>query len=89
MYDDNLPPPANIVSPGVFKYVFKIPKNSLAEGHYKIKFDVGIHLVKKIANEDSDLNFSLLNISGNGRRYIINEEIRGRSSLFRPSWIIN
>jgi len=73
--------------PGSFKKKFKIPSNTLAEGNYKVRFDVGIHLFKKIIDSECDLDFSLINTVGNGRRFIVDNGIRGRSSIFRPDWI--
>jgi lipopolysaccharide transport system ATP-binding protein len=69
---------------GHFIKSFKIPANTLAEGRYRIQFDVGIHNVERIINDECDLFFTLENSSGIGRNYLISG--RGRHSLIRPKW---
>ena len=71
---------------GHFTKSFKIPANTLAEGRYRIQFDVGIHNVQRIINDECDLFFTLENSSGIGRNYLTSG--RGRHSLIRPKWII-
>lgn len=72
---------------GVFIKKFRIPSNTLAEGKYTIQFDVGIHNVKRIINDECNLSFSLININGIGRKYLIGNQ-RGKSSLIRADWSI-
>jgi lipopolysaccharide transport system ATP-binding protein len=74
-------------SPGRFIKKFKIPSNTLAEGKYTIQFDVGIHNIKRIINDECNLSFSLVNINGIGRKYLIGNQ-RGKSSLIRANWSI-
>lgn len=74
-------------SPGKFVKKFKIPSNTLAEGKYKVQFDVGIHNIKRIINDECDLTFSLVNLNGIGRKYLIGNQ-RGKSSLIRANWSI-
>lgn len=72
---------------GKFVKKFKIPANTLAEGNYSLQFDVGIHNVKRIINDECNLSFSLININGIGRKYLIGNQ-RGKSSLIRADWSI-
>ena len=74
-------------TPGFFLKKFKIPSNTLAEGKYTIQFDVGIHNIKRIINDECNLSFSLVNINGIGRKYLIGNQ-RGKSSLIRANWTI-
>ena len=63
----------------------KIPANTLAQGAYRVQFDFGIHNQKLIIqNKECDLEFSLENIAGLGRKYLIDN--KGFKSLFRPGW---
>ena len=71
--------------PGKFTKRFVIPANTLAQGSYRIQFDVGIHNQKLIVvNKECDLEFSLENIAGFGRKYLVDQ--KGFRSLFRPGW---
>jgi len=88
LFDDDQSPPVSEVKPGLFRKRFKIPANSLAEGEYKIQFDIGIHMLKRIVNNECNLAFTLVNVSGNGRRFTVNYGTRGRSSILRPSWYV-
>jgi lipopolysaccharide transport system ATP-binding protein len=71
--------------PGKFTKRFIIPANTLAQGSYRVQFDVGIHNLKVIVlNKECDLEFSLENIGGFGRKYLVDH--KGFKSLFRPGW---
>jgi lipopolysaccharide transport system ATP-binding protein len=71
--------------PGKFIKRFVIPANTLAHGSYRIQFDFGIHNLKLIVqNKECDLEFSVENIAGLGRKYLIDQ--KGFRSLFRPDW---
>jgi lipopolysaccharide transport system ATP-binding protein len=72
---------------GKFTKTFKIPADTLAEGNYRIQFDVGIHNKEKIIDEECDLSFSLVNINGLGRKFLIGAS-KGRTSLFRTDWVV-
>lgn len=87
LFDDDFTIPPELIKPGKFRKVFKIPANTLAEGNYRIQFDVGIHNVKRIIESECNLSFNLLNINGIGRRYVVKEG-KGRSSLLRPNWAV-
>ena len=70
---------------GKFKKQFIIPANTLAQGSYRVQFDFGIHNLKLIVqNKECDLEFSMENISGLGRKYLIDQ--KGFRSLLRPGW---
>jgi lipopolysaccharide transport system ATP-binding protein len=71
-----------------FKKVFRIPANTLAEGNYKIAFDIGIHKKMKLVENQCDLSFSLVNINGLGRKYLVSDT-KGYSSLIRSNWAVN
>ena len=88
LYDDNEPPPTALVNKGRMSKVFKIPSNTLAQGKYRIEFDIGIHMRKKIIDKEGELEFSLQRIKGVGQRFIT-PAIRGRNSLFRPNAFLN
>ena len=88
LYDDDKKPPCEIVLPGKLIKKFLIPSNTLAQGLYRIEFDVGIHLKKRIAFSVGDLSFKVENISGLGSRFPV-PEWRGKYSLFRPNWQVN
>jgi len=71
--------------PGKFLRRFIIPANTLAQGSYRVQFDFGIHNLKLIVqNKDCDLEFSVENIAGLGRKYLIDQ--KGFRSLFRAGW---
>jgi lipopolysaccharide transport system ATP-binding protein len=71
-----------------FKKRFKIPANTLAEGSYRIAFDFGIHNKAPIINDNRcDLSFSLININGLGRKYLVSST-KGFSSLIRADWAV-
>ncbi|MGI4751211.1 MAG: ABC transporter ATP-binding protein [Janthinobacterium lividum] len=70
-----------------FKKTFKIPANTLAEGDYKIQFDVGIHNKEKIIDNECNLSFSLGNINGLGRKFLLGSR-KGKTSLIRTNWQI-
>src|SRR6185312_5000392 len=77
----------NTVVPGKFIKKFRIPANTLADGIYRIQFDVGIHMKKRIVDTECDLSFTLTNISGIGRKFGV-PQVRGRTSLIRTKWAI-
>ena len=70
---------------GKFVKRFIIPPNTLAQGSYRIQFDIGIHTLRLIVPYGvCDVEFSVENIAGLGRKYLIDQ--KGFRSLFRPSW---
>jgi len=70
--------------PGTFRKKFIIPANTLASGTYRIQLDAGIHNQKRIINNECDLEFTVENIAGIGRKYLT--DAKGFKSLFRPGW---
>jgi len=85
LFDDEeygLPP---TMQPGKFKKTFVIPANTLAKGTYQLLFDVGIHNQQRIINEEGSLQFTIDNVDGRGRRFMV-PDMRGRVSLLRPNW---
>ncbi len=86
LYDDRQEPPAKAVLPGRLSKKFVIPANTLAEGSYRVEFDIGIHMTKKIIRSQGELVFEVSNASGLGRRFRV-PNMRGRSGLFRPDWL--
>ena len=83
LFDDQSPEITEFPE-GPFKVKFKIPANTLAEGRYRVQFDVGIHNVERIINEECDLFFTLENTFGIGRNFLSSG--KGRNSLLRPNW---
>jgi lipopolysaccharide transport system ATP-binding protein len=86
LFDDGDPDLEN-KSHSVGKFVkrFIIPPNTLAHGSYRIHFDFGIHNLRMIVPYNTcDVEFSVENIAGFGRKYLIDQ--KGFRSLFRPSW---
>ena len=85
--DDYNPQPTIHYKPGVFSKKFKIPAWTLAEGGYRIKFDLGIHNLVKIISDDGELIFDVTNKTGNGMRYLT-EGSRMHNSIIRTNWEI-
>lgn len=86
LYDDGEHTPAPEVAPGPFKKTFVIPKDTLAEGFYSVEFDVGIHMEKRIIQNECDIGFTMKNVGGPGSRFPLPPRLKGRSSVFRPLW---
>ena len=86
LFDDTDPDPeVKTQYPGKFVKRFVIPANTLAQGGYRIQFDIAIHATKYIVNPFTcDLEFYVDNIAGIGRKYIV--DAKGFKSLFRPDW---
>ncbi|MBW4596866.1 MAG: ABC transporter ATP-binding protein [Brasilonema angustatum HA4187-MV1] len=57
-----------------------IPGNTLANGDFLVKLDIGIHNVKQIINKE--LSFSVVNVEGIGRKFITSKW----DGIFRPNW---
>jgi lipopolysaccharide transport system ATP-binding protein len=86
LYDDIDPDPEiRTQHPGKFVKRFVIPANTLAYGGYRIQFDIALHHLKYIVNPGTcDLDFTIENIAGIGRKYIV--DMKGFKGLFRPDW---
>ncbi len=86
LYDDT-DPDAEIKTQYAGKFIkrFVIPANTLAQGGYRIQFDIALHHLKFIVNPGTcDLEFSMENIAGLGRKFIV--DAKGFKGLFRPDW---
>jgi lipopolysaccharide transport system ATP-binding protein len=88
LFDDADPDLENKThQPGRFKKRFVIPANTLAQGNYRVHFDFGIHNQRQIVPYNiCDVEFSVENIAGLGRKYLIDQ--KGFRSLFRPAWSV-
>ena len=87
LYDDGKTTPSETIFPGDYIHHFRIPPKTLAEGTYRIEFDVGIHMLKRIILREGSLEFNLINISDHAKRFI-SPKTRGYVSLFRPEEFI-
>lgn len=85
LHDDRNTSLTGVTSPGKQVLKFVIPADTLAAGNYKIQFDIGIHNTKKIIWSQGELVFSLNNVAGIGKKYMM-PNIKGRASLFMPDW---
>lgn len=86
LVDDFNPHPLESYIPGIYERTFLIPKNTLGKGEYSIRFDIGIHNIKRIIFDEGRLFFGLVNTDGLGLRFIVPDEVKGFTSLFRPNW---
>lgn len=85
--DDYNPSPTIHYKPGIFLKTFKIPSWTLAEGGYRIKFDLGIHNLIKLISDDGELVFDVTNKTRNGMRYVTDGS-RMHNSIIRANWEI-
>jgi lipopolysaccharide transport system ATP-binding protein len=86
LHDDATPGDPEPDAPGEYLKRFVIPANTLAAGGYRVAFDLGVHMVKRIIEPPhGELEFTLENVTGIGRRYLA-PNLRGYRSLFRPGW---
>ena len=84
-YNDEIP--YSSLEPGIYSFVFEIPPYRLANGEYKIIFDVAEKNIKRYTTEQSNLTISIL--QGDdcfGNAFAENSMIK--SSLFREKWLI-
>jgi lipopolysaccharide transport system ATP-binding protein len=86
LYDDRDSSPPPTIPPGVITKRFVIPKNTLAQGTYRVQFDVGIHMTKRIVRDEGALMFTLPNVAGLGRRFSVGEH-RGGGGLIKADWL--
>lgn len=87
LYDDRHIGAPQVVPPGRKTVHFAIPADTLAVGTYHIHYDIGIHAVSRIIDEQGGLTFTMENVAGVGRRFISGPR-RGWSSIFRPGWAV-
>ena len=88
LYDDIKCPPSEMICPGNYNVIFRIPGNTLSQGSFRIKFDIGIHGKKRIIFDEGSLRFSVANYDGLGRRYILSDS-SPRRSILRPNWLFS
>ena len=79
-WDDQLPPPTEIIAPGVYDCKVVIPANTFSAGDFRFDFDLGIHNVRRVSSSGSALNVHIENLNGVGRRYA------AQSDVIRPAW---
>jgi lipopolysaccharide transport system ATP-binding protein len=86
LYDDKEHSTPPSVPAGEYRATWTIPKNTLAEGSYRIGFALGIHNQSiAVLNTAGTLKFQLENASGLGRRFSAKGN-SGHESLMRPDW---
>lgn len=88
LHDDRRSDPPGVACKGRIVRRFIIPANTLAAGTYHIHYDVGIHAVERIIDQEGILTFTVENICGIGRRFILGGR-RGYTSLLRPVWAVD
>jgi lipopolysaccharide transport system ATP-binding protein len=82
VYDDREPPPPAEVAPGPFRWELTIPANTLGEGTYEFRFDLGLHHRKRLVDPTTGaLMVSLDSATGLGRRFT-----GSWTGVFRPEW---
>ncbi|MCB0428573.1 MAG: ATP-binding cassette domain-containing protein [Flavobacteriales bacterium] len=85
LFDDYDEHPSDVTQPGMYEKRFVIPPDTLSKGNYYVQFDLGIHDVKRISFGHTDVSFYLINRSGKGCRFPV-QDVKGYTSLFRPRW---
>jgi lipopolysaccharide transport system ATP-binding protein len=74
------------LEPGTYTFTFEIPPYRLAEGEYKIKFDIAERNIKRYTTDNSNLTFRIFqDENGFGNRFC--ESLPIKSSLFRENWL--
>jgi lipopolysaccharide transport system ATP-binding protein len=73
--------------PGVYKFRYKIPSNTLAEGEYRIVFDTAEHKVKNYAPEGSTLTFTVE--TGNSENNPYYDNIPTKHSIIHENWFLD
>lgn len=83
-YNDESQQPSLL--PGLYRFCFTIPPYTLAEGDYKIIFDVAERNIKRHTTDISCLSFTL-NQGNECFGNTFSENIPIKSSLFRSKWL--
>lgn len=74
------------LEPGTYRFTFEIPPLTLADGDYKIVFDVAERNVKCYSTEKSNLSFHIsIGESDFGNRF--SENVTFKTSLFKEDWL--
>lgn len=75
------------LEPGNYRFIYKIPPYTLANGEYKLMIDLAERNVKRYTTEVSKLTFNI--VQGNddfGNTFAESMDIK--SSIVRPNWLI-
>lgn len=83
-YNDENQQPS--LKPGTYKFTFTLPSFTLAEGEYKIIFDIAERNIKRHTTDISNLSFTI-NQGKHCFGNIFSENIPIKSSLFRGKWL--
>ncbi|WP_439625423.1 ABC transporter ATP-binding protein [Gemmata sp.] len=78
--DDVQTPPPTESPAGEYCWELVIPPDIFAAGRYTVVFDLGIHNVRRVIQDQGRLLFALENVSGLGRRY------QHHTDVLRPDW---
>lgn len=76
------------LTPGIYRFTFRIPPYTLSNGGYKIVFDVAERNRKCYTGEKSQLTFTVVqgeDTFGNA----FSEDIPIKSSIIREKWLID
>lgn len=71
---------------GEYSVEFFIPKETLAVGLYKIRFDVSIPFVRKIIDDSPNLVFEMVSFSDIGDAFKVRNS-NNYNSIVRPNWL--
>lgn len=74
------------LEPGLYRFKFTIPAQTLAPGNYKIVFDVCRRLVKHYSSSVSDLYFEMVN-DPEGFGTVYPNRFNYKNSIIRPDWL--
>ena len=74
------------LEPGLYRFAFTIPACTLANGNYKIVFDVAERRIKKYSSEASDLYFEMVT-GPDGFGAIYPNTLSYKNSIIREDWL--
>lgn len=74
------------LDPGLYRFSFTIPAYTLANGNYKIVFDVAERNGKKYSTKESDLYFEMVNEPG-GFGSLYSNTKHNKNSIIRADWL--
>ncbi len=78
--DDYIDLDLKYASIGYHVYELVIPENTLANGDFLLRLDIGIHNIKQII--EKEIMFHSINIDGIGRKFLTTKW----DGIFRPNW---
>lgn len=78
----------NTLQPGKYSFEFRIPKYTLSDGQYTIRFDIAERNVKNFATDKSYLTFNVVH-DEKGFGNAFSENYDHKSSIIREDWLIN